>query len=205
MVKIATINININIFCNMLLKMPNKVAYLITYISYNCVNNNKGMIDESLLKEFILNEVSEYIINNSFSTKFELIDDIIKFWERYRGYNVWDAYYVKDNIWINIKPSDEDILLNIYEMTKSIEMLEKSEFKEDENILYLEESCLSETLEIVNISQTIDDLSEISNSSNLFEENIIIDEANEIYWNTIEIDWNTISHQEQEEQKQEEQ
>ncbi len=239
----------------MLLKMPNKVAYLITYISYSCVHNNKGTIDENLLEQFILDKVSEYIINNSFSTKFELIDDIIKFWERYGEYNVWEAYCIKDNIWINMKPSNEDILLNIYEMTQSVEMLEESvlnlkenefkenhilnlkenEFKEnhilnlkenkfkenyilnleenkfkenyilnlEENkfkenyILNLEERILSETLEIINLSQTTCDSSEMSNYSNLIGENIIIDEY-------IEIDWNAISNQEQEEQEEQE-
>ena len=102
----------------------NKVAYLITYISYSCVYNSKGTIDESLLEQFLLDEVSEYIINNSCSTKFELIDDIKKFWERYGEYNVWEAYCVKNNNWINMKPTNEDILLNIYEMTHSVEMLE---------------------------------------------------------------------------------
>jgi len=47
----------------MLLKMTtNKVAYLITYISYSCVYNSKGTIDESLLDQFLLDVVSEYII-----------------------------------------------------------------------------------------------------------------------------------------------
>ena len=41
----------------MLLKMTtNKVAYLITYISYNCVYNNKGIIDELLLEQFLLDD-----------------------------------------------------------------------------------------------------------------------------------------------------
>lgn len=156
--------------------MSNKVAYLITYISFSYVCNNKGTIDESLLEQFILDEVSEFIINNSCSTKFELVDDIIKFWERYGGYNVWEAYYVKDNNWINIKPSNEAILLNIYDMTRSLEILEENEVSKS----------LDETLEIVNISQT---LSEIK------EEDVIFKEED------IEIDWNKILNQEQEQEQ----
>ena len=156
--------------------MSNKVAYLITYISFSYVCNNKGIIDESLLEQFILDEVSEFIINNSCSTKFELVDDIIKFWERYGGYNVWEAYYVKDNNWINIKPSNEAILLNIYDMTRSLEILEENEVSKS----------LDETLEIVNISQT---LSEIK------EEDVIFKEED------IEIDWNKILNQEQEQEQ----
>ena len=156
--------------------MSNKVAYLITYISFSYVCNNKGTIDESLLEQFILDEVSEFIINNSCSTKFELVDDIIKFWERYGGYNVWEAYYVKDNNWINIKPSNEAILLNIYDMTRSLEILEENEVSKS----------LDETLEIVNISQT---LSEIK------EEDVILKEED------IEIDWNKILNQEQEQEQ----
>jgi hypothetical protein len=159
--------------------MSNKVAYLITYISFSYVCNNKGTIDESLLEQFILDEVSEFIINNSCSTKFELVDDIIKFWERYGGYNVWEAYYVKDNNWINIKPSNEAILLNIYDMTRSLEILEENEVSKS----------LDGTLEIVNISQT---LSEIK------EEDVIFKEED------IEIDWNKILNQEQEQEQEQE-
>jgi hypothetical protein len=181
----------------MLLKMSNKIAYLITYISYNCIYNDKGTIDESLLEQFLLDEVSEYIINNSCSTKFELVDDIKKFWERYGGYNVWEAYCVKDNNWINVKPSNENILFNIYEMTRSIEILEDYilEEKLEKNILNLGdlqekvkenfEENFEENLEIIDIDEFYS--SETSNSSDLFGENI-------------EIDWNTISNQEQEEQ-----
>lgn len=180
--------------------MANKIAYLITHISYNCVYNNKGTIDEPSLKQFILDEVSEYIINNSCSTKFESIDDVIKFWERYGGYNVWEAYCVKDNNWINIKPSDEEILLNIRDMTISIEILENEileneKLDEDENIFDLGKSILnfnleenkifemseSETLEIVDMDEIIKDLSEESMSSG----------------EDIEIDWNAISNEEQ--------
>ena len=181
----------------MLLKMSNKIAYLITYISYNCIYNDKGTIDESLLEQFLLDEVSEYIINNSCSTKFELVDDIKKFWERYGGYNVWEAYCVKDNNWINVKPSNENILFNIYEMTRTIEILEDYilEEKLEKNILNLGdlqekvkenfEENFEENLEIIDIDEFYS--SETSNSSDLFGENI-------------EIDWNTISNQEQEEQ-----
>lgn len=171
--------------------MSNKIPYLITYISYSCVYNNKGTIDESLLEQFLLDEVSEYIINNSCSTKFESIYDVKKFWERYKGYNVWEAYCVKNNDWINITPSNEDILLNIYEMTRSFEMLEDDVL--EKNILNLEDlkenlEDSEENLEIINI----DDFhsSETNDSSDLFGENI-------------EIDWNTIYIQEQEEQNRE--
>ena len=189
--------------------MSNKIAYLITYISYSCVYNNRGTIDESLLEQFLLDEISEYIINNSCSTKFELIDDVKKFWEKYKEYNVWEAYCVKNNNWINVKPSNEDILLNIYEMTRSFEMLEDNILKK--NILNLEDSGenlekilkedleedlekilkedleedLEENLEIIDIDDFYS--SEMNDSINLFGENI-------------EIDWNTISIQEQEEQ-----
>lgn len=178
----------------MLLKMTtNKVAYLITYISYNCVYNNKGIIDELLLEQFLLNEVCEYIMNNSCSTKFELIDDVRKFWERYGGYNVWEAYCVKDNNWINMKPSNEDILFNIYEMTQSTEIFENYISKEilEKNIFNLGkleekmEEKMEENLEIVDIDDYYS--SETNDSSDLFGENI-------------EIDWNTIYKQEQEEQ-----
>lgn len=172
MVKTASINIDINIFLPYVIKMTNKIAYLITYISFNCVYNNKGTIDESLLEKFILDEVSEYIINNSCSTKFELVSDVINFWKRYGDYNVWDAYCIKNNEWINIKPSNENILMNIYDMTKSIEILEEDE--------------LSESLEILNISEISQSLSGISNS---FE------------CEDIEFDWNKISSQEQENQE----
>jgi hypothetical protein len=166
----------------MLLKMTtNKVAYLITYISYSCVYNSKGTIDESLLEQFLLDEVSEYIINNSCSSKFELIDDVKKFWEKYGEYNVWEAYCVKDNNWINMKPSNEDILLNIYEMTRSVEIFEDD--ISEENILNL--GKMEENLEIIDIDDFYS--SGTNDSSDLFGENI-------------EIDWNTISNQEQEEQ-----
>jgi len=166
----------------MLLKMTtNKVAYLITYISYSCVYNSKGTIDESLLEQFLLDEVSEYIINNSCSSKFELMDDVKKFWEKYGEYNVWEAYCVKDNNWINMKPSNEDILLNIYEMTRSVEIFEDD--ISEENILNL--GKMEENLEIIDIDDFYS--SGTNDSSDLFGENI-------------EIDWNTISNQEQEEQ-----
>ena len=183
----------------------NKVAYLITYISYSCVYNYKGTIDELLLEQFLLDEVSEYIINNSCSTKFETIDDLKKFWNRYQGYNVWEAYYIKNNDWINATPTDEDILFNIYEMTKSTETIEepfeeilKDNLEEiilDKNII-LDENNLNENefkeneLDENSIDFTI-------SSENSFSEKIINDES--LIGEDIEIDWKTISNQEQEE------
>ena len=163
--------------------MSNKIPYLITYISYSCVYNSKGTIDESLLEQFLLDEVSEYIINNSYSTKFELIDDVKKFWKRYKGYNVWEAYCIKNNDWINVTPSNEDILLNIYEMTRSFEMLEDN--ISEKNLGEKTGKNLGEDLEIIDINDFY--TSEMNDSDDLFGENI-------------EIDWNTIYIQEQEEQ-----
>lgn len=201
----------------MLLKMTtDKVAYLITYISYSCVYNYKGTIDEELLEQFLLDEICEYIINNSCSTKFVLIDDVKKFWERYGGYNVWEAYCVKNNNWINVKPKDEDILLNINEMTKSYESFEE--------ILH---ERLEESLEEVILKKIVDsdknkyknqneDDENEDNKDNENEDNEIenIDEdeieftisdddsfSEILLGEDIEIDWNTISIQEQEEQE----
>jgi hypothetical protein len=171
--------------------MSNKIPYLITYISYSCVYNSKGTIDESLLEQFLLDEVSEYIINNSYSTKFELIDDVKKFWKRYKGYNVWEAYCIKNNDWINVTPSNEDILLNIYEMTRSFEMLEDNISEKNlgektgKNLGEKTGKNLGEDLEIIDINDFY--TSEMNDSDDLFGENI-------------EIDWNTIYIQEQEEQ-----
>ena len=193
-----------------------KVAYLITYISYSCVYNYKGTIDEELLEQFLLDEICEYIINNSCSTKFVLIDDVKKFWERYGGYNVWEAYCVKNNNWINVKPKDEDILLNINEMTKSYESFEE--------ILH---ERLEESLEEVILKKIVDsdknkyknqnkDNENEDNEDNENEDNEIenIDEdeieftisdddsfSEILLGEDIEIDWNTISIQEQEEQE----
>jgi len=160
----------------------NKVAYLITYISYSCVYNDRGVIEESLLKQFLLDEVSEYIINNSCSTKFEMIDDVVKFWKRYYGHNVWEAYYVKNNEWIRATPCNEDILLNIYEMTKSTETFEEifEGGKSLEEIVIVEKD-----IEGSNIEFTI-------SSDDSFSEKSLIGED-------IEIDWNTISKQEHDE------
>lgn len=201
----------------MLLKMTtDKVAYLITYISYSCVYNYKGTINEELLEQFLLDEICEYIINNSCSTKFVLIDDVKKFWERYGGYNVWEAYCVKNNNWINVKPKDEDILLNINEMTKSYESFEE--------ILH---ERLEESLEEVILKKIVDsdknkyknqneDDENEDNKDNENEDNEIenIDEdeieftisdddsfSEILLGEDIEIDWNTISIQEQEEQE----
>jgi hypothetical protein len=206
----------------MLLKMTtDKVAYLITYISYSCVYNYKGTIDEELLEQFLLDEICEYIINNSCSTKFVLIDDVKKFWERYGGCNVWEAYCVKNNNWINVKPKDEDILLNINEMTKSYESFEEILHERLEESLEesLEEN-LEESLEEVILKKTIDSnknkyKNENENNDNDEDENEIenIDEdeieftisddsfSEILLGEDIEIDWNTISIQEQEEQE----
>lgn len=203
----------------MLLKMTtDKVAYLITYISYSCVYNYKGTIDEELLEQFLLDEICEYIINNSCSTKFVLIDDVKKFWERYGGYNVWEAYCVKNNNWINVKPKDEDILLNINEMTKSYESFEeilherleesleevilkkivdsdknkyKNQNEDDENEDDENEDNENEDNEIENIDE--DEIEFTISDDDSFSE-ILLGED-------IEIDWNTISIQEQEEQE----
>jgi hypothetical protein len=131
------------------------IPYLITYISYNYVNNIRGIISEDLLDQFILDDVSEYIINNSFSTKFETINDIENFWERYGGYNVWDAYCIKNNNWINIKPSNNLILENICEMTKTVEM---SNYEENEYIQEkFKESC-EKNIEEKKDKNSIDDV-----------------------------------------------
>lgn len=49
-----------------------EVAYLITYISYDYIVNQKGTIEETKLEKYILDEICEYIINNSSSKKFEM-------------------------------------------------------------------------------------------------------------------------------------
>jgi hypothetical protein len=113
--------------------MP-KVAYLITSISYNYVYNLKGTIDEDELHQFMLNEVSEYIINNSCSVKFETIDDVHNFWNKYNGYSVWDAYYVKNDVWINAKPLDENILKSIQNLMQNSSVDVKDEFDECINV-----------------------------------------------------------------------
>jgi hypothetical protein len=204
----------------MLLKMTtNKVAYLITYISYNCVYNTKGTIDELLLEQFLLDEVSEYIINNSCSTKFEFVDDVKKFWERYGGYNVWEAYCVKDNNWINMKPSNEDILLNIYEMTRSVEIFEDYILEEnldlEKNIFNLKKLSLEKNTDLekkFDLEKKLDLEENLDLKENLdLEENLEIIDINDFYSSetndsidlfgeNIEIDWNTIYIQEQEEQ-----
>lgn len=174
----------------------NKVAYLITCISYSCIYNYKGTIEEELLDKFLLDEVSEYIINNSCSTKFEFVSDVSKFWERYGGYNVWEAYCVKNNNWINVKPSDEDILLNIYEMTKSFETFDENIYENinenfdeslEEIILEISENNISK----INISEIDEDIIDVTTSSD------------SLFGEDIEIDWNTISNQEQERQQEE--
>lgn len=193
----------------------NKVAYLITYISYSCIYNHRGIINEELLEQYLLNEVSEYIINNSCSTKFEFIDDIKKFWERYGGYNVWEAYCVKNNDWINVTPKDEDILLNINEMTKSFEIFEEIFLQES-----LEEIILEKTLNIDENEDEIEYINKDEDEIEYIDKNECIDEnknkdeieielsisSNDsfseiLYGEDIEIDWNTISNQEREEQE----
>lgn len=95
------------------------VAYLITYISYSYIVNKKGTIKENDLEQFILDELGEYIINNSASKKFETIDDIENFWNKYNKYLVWEAYCVKDSSWINVKPSNEKILDKILSIIRT--------------------------------------------------------------------------------------
>ena len=119
--------------------MP-KVAYLITSISYNYINNLRGTIEEDELYQFMLNEVSEYIINNSHSVKFETVEDVHNFWKKYDGYPVWDAYYVKNNDWINIKPLDENILTRIQNLTQYSSIDVEDEFNEYNSIELLNEN-----------------------------------------------------------------
>jgi len=172
--------------------MSIQIPYLITYISYNCVHNTRGIISEDLLDQFILDDVSEYIINNSFSTKFETVDDIVKFWERYGSYNVWEAYCVKNNDWINIKPSNELILENICEITKTVEILEYEEYEKCENIQEnYKETCKK------NIEEKKCEFDEIF--SDVSGENIDHDTNT-----NINIDWSTIYIQEIYIQEQEE-
>ena len=119
--------------------MP-KVAYLITSISYNYIHNLRGTIEEDELYQFMLNEVSEYIINNSHSVKFETVEDVHNFWKKYDGYSVWDAYYVKNNDWINIKPLDENILTRIQNLTQYSSIDVEDEFNEYNSIELLNEN-----------------------------------------------------------------
>lgn len=198
-----------------------KVAYLITYISFNCVYNTRGTIDENLLKNFLLDEVSEYIINNSCSTKFEIVDDVKKFWERYGGYNVWEAYCVKNNDWMNVKPTDEEILLNIYEMIKSTETFEEileEMFEESLEDIILEKKINDKNKINYNQNNQIDEIDEsnyniindknddsinFSISNDSFRESLNSDKSSNseksLIGEDIEIDWNTISIHEQEE------
>jgi hypothetical protein len=119
--------------------MP-KVAYLITSISYNYIHNLKGTIEEDELYQFMLNEVSEYIINNSRSLKFETVEDVHNFWNKYDGYYVWDAYYVKNDDWINIKPLDENILTSIQNLMQYSSINVKDEFNERNSIKLLDKN-----------------------------------------------------------------
>lgn len=115
-----------------------EVAYLITYISYSYIINKKGSIEESELENFILDEVSDYIINNSASKKFESSDDVKKFWKKYGDYLVWEASYVKNNKWINIKLDDGKILDKILGLIRTnsyvnLEEIDLSEIDLDKN------------------------------------------------------------------------
>lgn len=131
------------------------VAYLITYISYSYVINKKGTIKESELDEFILDELCEYIINNSSSKKFESVDDIEHFWNKYNGFLVWEAYCVRGATWINIKPSNEQILDKILSIIRTNSYVNMEEINVIENIdddpIEINMSNFSNNFEVVNL------------------------------------------------------
>jgi hypothetical protein len=150
-----------------------KVAYLITYVSYNCIFNLRGTKSELELKDFFLSELSEYIINNS-STKFNVIEDVEQFWLKYDGYLVWKSSYVKNNEWIDIVQTNEDILARIKELSMSVESIDL----EKNNYDYIEKTQSNEE------EQTNEDTDECSEDKQSNED---ID---------IDIDWEQICKQE---------
>ena len=72
--------------------------------------------------------------------KFETVEDVHNFWKKYDGYSVWDAYYVKNNDWINIKPLDENILTRIQNLTQYSSIDVEDEFNEYNSIELLNEN-----------------------------------------------------------------
>lgn len=170
--------------------MPS-VAFLIIYISYNCIHTHKGIINENDIHQYMLNELSEYIINNSYSKKFEVVEDIEKFWKKYDNYPVWEASYVKNDEWINIKPSNEDILSNIQKLSSSFihDCNDNSSILNNENsessiFTFSDESNST----FFNIS---DDEQYISSASSSITNSSICKES-------LEINWESISNQEME-------
>lgn len=123
------------------------VAYLITCINYSYVINTKGTIKKSKLNDFILDELGEYIINNSSSKKFESVEDVEHFWNRYDGYLVWEAYCVENASWVNIKPTNEEILNKILKMirTNSYIDLEEINMNDFSQILHDDSESMSIT------------------------------------------------------------
>lgn len=159
------------------------IAYLITYINYSYIINKKGTIKKIKLNNFILDELAEYIINNSSSKKFECVEDIENFWNRYNGYLVWEAYCVENGSWINIKPSNEEILDKILQIirTNSYVNLEEINMNDFSQILNDHESM---SIKTDNCSKSVDE----SDSKSIDES-----DYNIIY---LEPDWQQIGNYE---------
>jgi len=193
--------------------MP-KVAFLIVYISYNCVHTKKDTIEENELYQFMIDELTEYIINNSCSKKFNSICDIENFWKKYDDYLVWEAHYVKNDEWINIKPTNEDILLNIQNLSNSfIDEYEtisydKNNYEDDSTIYTISDESDSTIFTISDESNsTIFTISDESNST-IFTISDVKSDMNYISSvsssisnissddDLIEINWASISNQE---------
>lgn len=171
--------------------MP-KVAFLIIYISYNCVHTKKDTIEENEIYQFMINELTEYIINNSCSKKFQVVEDIKKFWKKYGEHLVWEAHYVKNNEWINIKPTDEDILSNIQNLSNSFidDDYETIISNENDSTIFTISDDESDST-IFTISDNQNEIQYVSSVSSSISDVSSYEEL-------IEINWSSISNQEME-------
>ena len=168
----------------------NRVAYLITYISYSCIFNIKGTIEEHKLKDFLLTDLSEYIINNS-SIKFNTVNDVENFWKKYDDFNVWSASYVKNNDCITATLSNEEIFIKIRELSFSLESIDlemnKNDYDDDCDRDY---NCDCDCDYNCDCESGCD--CDLKKENQLFDLNTLVDSSEEY----VDINWEKICEQE---------
>ena len=73
-----------------------------------------GMISEDKLKDYLLEQLVEFVYDRIDIETLNSVDDIQNFWQHfyddcYMGNRPWEATAIIDGIWDNVNPSDEEL------------------------------------------------------------------------------------------------
>ena len=110
--------------------MSNKVPFVISeaYPDYKrpCLNQMFGVCFNHEVSSYFINKAAEFIFERSHPDEVNNIEGIKNFWEHfysdyYMDNNPWEANIFIDGKWVNVTPTDDEILERIQKLKQSEE------------------------------------------------------------------------------------